>query len=388
MVQSQLLVLLTSLVAISVQQAPSTPSQAPLPAVAIGGSGPPPAPITTASVGSWKPPSASGGLPPPSLTGMGRQIRLNSATDFCLLMPPDPTKQNLVDAEADAVAYCTNPVNGTRPIPDGFIKTAHFRHTDKYVQISGTYDPKKMNLSPNDCGGEYDNHGAMGVGNPVGAAVDGAQDFMQFMGGCDIPGNAVFCMRACHGPDSYEYCKNTYDLMGCLWVMPGGEFTSSISVPSFPPQHKYHCRGAVLLVYLLTSYFYLILDYETSGFSNCNANFDLPVGAYPPPGPQTFHQGDLTTPLPVAAPASSACVAAASPAPLGVTYYWAGGAPAAAAATGAPTSNSKNSNSGSKDAAKTGAASSRRTAIKNESHFFPAVTTIALCAGLLMVLAV
>ncbi|KAI7940001.1 hypothetical protein MJO28_013653 [Puccinia striiformis f. sp. tritici] len=342
MVQSQLLVLLTSLVAISVQQAPSTPSQAPLPAVAIGGSGPPPAPITTASVGSWKPPSASGGLPPPSLTGMGRQIRLNSATDFCLLMPPDPTKQNLVDAEADAVAYCTNPVNGTRPIPDGFIKTAHFRHTDKYVQISGTYDPKKMNLSPNDCGGEYDNHGAMGVGNPVGAAVDGAQDFMQFMGGCDIPGNAVFCMRACHGPDSYEYCKNTYDLM----------------------------------------------DYETSGFSNCNANFDLPVGAYPPPGPQTFHQGDLTTPLPVAAPASSACVAAASPAPLGVTYYWAGGAPAAAAATGAPTSNSKNSNSGSKDAAKTGAASSRRTAIKNESHFFPAVTTIALCAGLLMVLAV
>lgn len=350
MVQSQLLVLLTSLVAISVQQAPSTPSQAPLPAVAIGGSGPPPAPITTASVGSWKPPSASGGLPPPSLTGMGRQIRLNSATDFCLLMPPDPTKQNLVDAEADAVAYCTNPVNGTRPIPDGFIKTAHFRHTDKYVQISGTYDPKKMNLSPNDCGGEYDNHGAMGVGNPVGAAVDGAQDFMQFMGGCDIPGNAVFCMRACHGPDSYEYCKNTYDLMGCLWVMPG--------------------------------------DYETSGFSNCNANFDLPVGAYPPPGPQTFHQGDLTTPLPVAAPASSACVAAASPAPLGVTYYWAGGAPAAAAATGAPTSNSKNSNSGSKDAAKTGAASSRRTAIKNELHFFPAVTTIALCAGLLMVLAV
>ncbi|KAH9451907.1 hypothetical protein Pst134EA_025846 [Puccinia striiformis f. sp. tritici] len=311
MVQSQLLVLLTSLVAISVQQAPSTPSQAPLPAVAIGGSGPPPAPITTASVGSWKPPSASGGLPPPSLTGMGRQIRLNSATDFCLLMPPDPTKQNLVDAEADAVAYCTNPVNGTRPIPDGFIKTAHFRHTDK---------------------GEYDNHGAMGVGNPVGAAVDGAQDFMQFMGGCDIPGNAVFCMRACHGPDSYEYCKNTYDLMGCLWVMPGGRL--------------------------------------------------------PPPGPQTFHQGDLTTPLPVAAPASSACVAAASPAPLGVTYYWAGGAPAAAAATGAPTSNSKNSNSGSKDAAKTGAASSRRTAIKNELHFFPAVTTIALCAGLLMVLAV
>lgn len=37
-----------------------------------------------------------------------------SATDFCLLMPPDPTTQNLVDAEADAVAYCVNPYNNTR----------------------------------------------------------------------------------------------------------------------------------------------------------------------------------------------------------------------------------------------------------------------------------
>ncbi|EFP76502.1 uncharacterized protein PGTG_02943 [Puccinia graminis f. sp. tritici CRL 75-36-700-3] len=348
MFRPQLLVLFTCLVALSKQQAPpSAPSPAPVPP--IGGSGPPPAPITTAQVGPWKPPSGSGGLPPPSLNGMGRQIRINSATDFCILMPPDPTKQNLVDAEANAVAYCTNPVNDTRPMPDGFIKTSHFRHTDKYVQISGTYDPSKMNLSPNDCGGEYDNHGAMGVGNPVGAAVDGAHDFMQFMGGCDIPGNAVFCLRACHGDDSYEYCKNTYDLMGCLWVMPG--------------------------------------DYETPGFSNCNANYDLPVGAYPPPGPKTFHQGDPTTPLAVAAPASSQCVSVPSPVPQGVTYYWAGGAPAATA-TATPNGHSNsNSNSGSKDGAKTGAASARRSPVNSESQFFPALTTIALSAGLLMVLA-
>lgn len=32
----------------------------------------------------------------------------------------------VVDAEANAVAYCFNPYNGTRPMPDGFIKTAHF----------------------------------------------------------------------------------------------------------------------------------------------------------------------------------------------------------------------------------------------------------------------
>lgn len=44
-------------------------------------------------------------------------------------MPPDPTTQNLVDAEAVAVAYCIHPYNNTRPMPDGFIKTSHFvRH--------------------------------------------------------------------------------------------------------------------------------------------------------------------------------------------------------------------------------------------------------------------
>ncbi|KAI8454541.1 hypothetical protein BY996DRAFT_6413811 [Phakopsora pachyrhizi] len=261
--------------------------QAPQPA--IGGSGPKPSqPTATASYGSWKPSLPPGkNLPPPSYTGMGRQIQINSATEFCLLMPPDPTTQNLVDAEANAVSYCLKPYNDTRPMPDGFIKTAHFRKTSKYVQISGTYDPRKMNLSPNDCGGEYDNHGALGVGNPVGAAVDGAKDFMQFMGGCDIPGNAVFCLRACHGDDSYEYCKNTFDLMGCLWVMPG--------------------------------------DYETPGFTDCEANPDLPVGVYPVNGTPTvsaFHQGASPTPPPVNAPASSQCVKTASPAPSGASYYW------------------------------------------------------------------
>lgn len=349
MVQLWTLTFFHSLIVLSIQQQPPAPSQPPVPAVAIGGSGPPPAPITTARVGPWKPSSSSDGLPPPSLTGMGRQIRINSATDFCILMPPDPVKQNLVDAEADAVAYCTNPVNDTRPMPDGFIKTAHFRKTDKYVQISGTYDSMKMNLSPNDCGGEYDNHGALGVGNPVGAAVDGAHDFMQFMGGCDIPGNGIFCLRACHGNDSYAYCKNTYDLMGCLWVMPG--------------------------------------DYDTAGFTNCDANYDLPVGSYPPPG-STFVQGDPITPAPVNAPASSQCSSTASPQASGVTYYWANGvAPATqTAGPGTFSQNQGGNQSASKGGAKAGTASQTFHTMR-ENQFIPATTTLALVAGFLFVLA-
>ena len=127
-----------------------------------------------------------------------------------------------------------------------------------------------------------------------------------------------------------------------------------------------------------------LADYDTPGFTNCNANYDLPVGYYPPPGPNPFRQGDPTTPAAVAAPASSQCQAVATPVAQGVTYYWAGGAPAATA-TASPTANG---NQNTKDGAKTGSASPRRTPVQAESQFFPSATTIALCAGLLIALAV
>lgn len=53
--------------------------------------------------------------------------------------------------------------------------------------------------------------------------------------------------------------------MGCLWVMPG--------------------------------------DYLEDGFTNCQADSDLPVGVYN--SSYTFSQGMTPTPLPVGAPSSS-----------------------------------------------------------------------------------
>ncbi|SOV07354.1 uncharacterized protein UDID_05202 [Ustilago sp. UG-2017a] len=247
----------------------------------ISGDGPSAPSLTrTAALGSWTPKTSSDGLTPPSLDGKGRTININSASDFCLLMPPDPTKDNVVDAEAIAVAYCINPTNGTRPMPDGFIKTAHFRRTPQYVQISGVYDPAVMNLGNNDCGGEYDSEGAEGVGNPVGVTMRNGNYFTQFVGACDIPGRPLFCMRMC---PNYEYCKNTYDMMGCLWNQPG--------------------------------------DYDQpEAFTNCDADADLPIGVYN--SSYTFRQGMRVTPTPVAAPASSNCRTVASPTASGVTYTW------------------------------------------------------------------
>ncbi|KAM0786022.1 hypothetical protein ACM66B_006837 [Microbotryomycetes sp. NB124-2] len=264
------------------------------------GTGPdPPAVTAPVAQGTYSPPASvvvSGTTyPPPSYTGMGRRMQIVSPTDFCLLAPPDPTTQNLVDAEADAVAYCLGQAfNDTRPMPDYFIKSAHVRRTPDYIQVSGEYQWTRLNLNPADCGGEYDNHGPSGKGNPVGADVMAAfqpnsnattlaHDFAQFLGHCDIPDHGIFCLRACTGDNSYPYCRNTFDLMGCLWTMPG--------------------------------------DYLEEGFTECQADSDLPIGVYN--SSYTFQQGDSYTPPPVAAPSSSNCRTMSSPAPSGVTYTFA-----------------------------------------------------------------
>ena len=69
------------------------------------------------------------------------------------------------DSEHKAVAYCTKP-HGTRPFPNGSIKGEDFIVTDAYVQMTGTANLTKINVPIGDSGGELDNRGAEGVGNP------------------------------------------------------------------------------------------------------------------------------------------------------------------------------------------------------------------------------
>ena len=53
---------------------------------------------------------------------------------------------------------------GTRLIPPGSIKGAHFVQTPDYVQITGIGDLTSMNIPAGDSGGELDPHGATGNG--------------------------------------------------------------------------------------------------------------------------------------------------------------------------------------------------------------------------------
>lgn len=117
----------------------------------------------------------------------------------------------MVEAEALAVSYCFNPFNDTRPMPDGFITSAHYvrlRSRPSSIELTsiifhraardarlragvgqlqlGQARPEPLYallgagfLRPSglltsslasltdDCGGEYDNHGAQGELSPL-----------------------------------------------------------------------------------------------------------------------------------------------------------------------------------------------------------------------------
>ena len=73
---------------------------------------------------------------------------------------------NVGDTERVAIAYCTKANRGARLIPDGTLQGVHFVQTPEYVQVTGVGDFTKINIKAGDAGGEIDNRGADGRGNP------------------------------------------------------------------------------------------------------------------------------------------------------------------------------------------------------------------------------
>ncbi|KAG5652611.1 hypothetical protein H0H81_004393 [Sphagnurus paluster] len=70
------------------------------------------------------------------------------------------------DTEDEAVSWCTKSGRGTRTIPNGVLKGVHFLRTHDYVQVTGKGDLTQLNIRKGDSGGELDNRGADGYGNP------------------------------------------------------------------------------------------------------------------------------------------------------------------------------------------------------------------------------
>jgi len=209
-----------------------------------------------------------------SPTSMCQTLWLNSVNDFCLWGPP--SVQNVGDAEREMVAYCSKSGHGTRLMPQGTVKGVHFVKTPQYVQITGQGDFTKINIRRGDAGGELDNHGADGNGNPIGGLVYGnvfgaGQQFHEWT---NFMGADEYCIRACVGPKAATNCQHIYDVMGCHWNMPA--------------------------------------NYDDGVFESCDGDAGEPMGVY---GTSTWYQGVKPTPSAHRAPASSNCARTASVAP-------------------------------------------------------------------------
>ncbi len=133
-------------------------------------------------------------------------------------------------------------------IPNGTLKGVHFVQTPDYVQVTGQGDFTKINIPAGDSGGELDNRGSDGRGNPsmwfnqfcsmlqadvkfpVGGLLFGdtfgaAQQYHEWT---NFMSDKEFCIRACRGPRAAERCNHIYDEMGCYWVCTSKYFPSQV----------------------------------------------------------------------------------------------------------------------------------------------------------------
>jgi hypothetical protein len=209
-----------------------------------------------------------------SPSSMCQTLWLNSVDDFCVWGPP--TVNPVGNAEREMVAYCSKSGHGSRVMPQGTLTGVHFVKTPKYVQITGQGDFTKINIPGDDAGGELDNHGADGNGNPIGGLVYGNAfgSGQQFHEWTNFMSAQEFCIRACVGPDAAANCQHIYDTMGCYWNMPA--------------------------------------NYDAGAFESCDGDVGEPMGVY---GTSTWYQGVSPTPSAHSPPASSNCVPTASVAP-------------------------------------------------------------------------
>ncbi|KAF8319825.1 uncharacterized protein EI90DRAFT_2624412 [Cantharellus anzutake] len=207
---------------------------------------------------------------------------LNAWNDFCVWAPPSNTSSfgnsSIGNTERFVVSWCLKSGYGTRLIPKDTVTGAHFVITPNYVQITGVGRLTSMNIPDGDEGGELDPHGSDGLGNPIGGLFFGSANkgvMRQYHEWIEFISYNTFCARICiDQPGSTQYCEHIYDVMGCLWNMPGN---------------------------------------YSDGFSSCHGDSTEPMGLYVANGTtSTFHQGQPTTPLAHPAGASSSCTYFAS----------------------------------------------------------------------------
>ncbi|KIP07807.1 hypothetical protein PHLGIDRAFT_19089 [Phlebiopsis gigantea 11061_1 CR5-6] len=156
---------------------------------------------------------------------------INAVDDWCVWAPPTgPT--TIGDSEGEEVAWCTKPGRGTRLIPEGAITGVQFLKAPSYLEVIAFLDQTKLNLTPDDFGGELDPHGADLRGNPLGGLLfsnalpmSGTGDnntYTQVEEWHNFIGSNLSCFKACDpkDPNAGSYCYNRLDRVGIPYVCP------------------------------------------------------------------------------------------------------------------------------------------------------------------------
>lgn len=144
-------------------------------------------------------------------------VWVTSVADHCLILPRHKMSVGDSESPGNMRSFCTKPYSSKQgQLASDFWTKAHFKKTDKYVQITGCINPKvQSTLLSNDEGGQYDSNGGEGGrGNPAGSVCLGYSSYVELV---EPAGNRA-CIRCCYDPSD---CDVSQDEAGCETVIPG-----------------------------------------------------------------------------------------------------------------------------------------------------------------------
>jgi hypothetical protein len=121
----------------------------------------------------------------------GQIAQVVDANNFCVFLPPsDSVDRGIADTEWNAEAFCIGKAplaKNAGKLESGFIQSAHYLATDKYVQVTGQINPAKARLNATDEGGQYD------IKAPKGSSCAGWKFYVNLV----EPAGNTYCMRCC-----------------------------------------------------------------------------------------------------------------------------------------------------------------------------------------------
>ncbi|KAI9337656.1 hypothetical protein BD770DRAFT_448514 [Pilaira anomala] len=155
---------------------------------------------------------ASAALLSSYVNAYGQIAQVVDANNFCVFLPPaDSVDRGISETEWNAEAFCigkTPLATNAGKLHSGFIQSAHYLETEKYVQVTGKISPTVERLNATDEGGQYD------IKAPKGSSCAGWKFYVNLV----EPSQNTYCMRCCNDDRS---CNRGISEKGCAHIIPG-----------------------------------------------------------------------------------------------------------------------------------------------------------------------